>query len=73
MDLFTADFFSALLAIIIPYLGSLSTAFGFVPLPSHLLAIGLTIVAAYVCATELAKHHFYGATVQEAPRAEEIR
>jgi len=52
----------ALLAISIPYLGRLSTAFGFVPLPSHLLAIGLTIVVAYVCFTELAKYWFYGAS-----------
>jgi Mg2+-importing ATPase len=50
----------SLLAIAIPHLGSLSTAFGFVPLPPHLLAIGLVIVAAYVCTTELAKHRFYG-------------
>ncbi len=49
----------AVLAIAIPYLGDLSAAFGFIPLPIGLLGTGLAIVAAYVCATELAKHKFY--------------
>lgn len=63
----------ALLAIALPSLGSISTAFGFMPLPPHLLGIGLAIVAAYVCATELAKCRFYGASDREAARAAEIR
>jgi Mg2+-importing ATPase len=60
--LWTSTATVALVAIAIPYLGSLSTAFGFVPLPPHMLGIGLAIVAAYVCTTEFAKHWFYGAS-----------
>lgn len=58
--LWTSTAAVALLAIIIPNLGGLSTAFGFMPLPLHLQAIGLAIVAAYVSTTELAKRWFFG-------------
>lgn len=52
----------ALLAIAFPYLGSVSTMFGFVPLPPHVLGMGLAIVAAYICATELAKRRLFSAS-----------
>ena len=58
--LWTSTAAVALLAIVIPYLGAFSTAFGFTPLPAHLLAVGFAIVGVYVFTTELAKHWFYG-------------
>jgi Mg2+-importing ATPase len=45
-------------AVALPYLGPLSAAFGFVPLPPALLATTLAIVAAYSLATEVAKRRF---------------
>ena len=62
----------ALLTIALPYLGSASTPFGFMPLPPHLLGIGFAIIAAYVCATELAKRQFCGVSDREGPRTAEI-
>ena len=58
--LWTSTAAVALLAIVIPYLGGFSKAFGFTPLPAHLLAVGFIIVGVYVFTTELAKHWFYG-------------
>ncbi|MEZ5844801.1 MAG: magnesium-translocating P-type ATPase [Hyphomicrobiaceae bacterium] len=62
----------AIVAIALPYMGSVSAVFGFMPLPPHLLGIGLAIVAAYICATELAKRRFYRASDPEAIRAANI-
>jgi Mg2+-importing ATPase len=47
------------LAIALPYLGSLSHAFGFVPLPLPLVLSGVAIVALFICATEAGKRWFY--------------
>lgn len=49
------------LAIALPYLGPVSRWFGLVPLPPHLLASALAIVALYIVATEIAKRRYYGA------------
>jgi Mg2+-importing ATPase len=46
-------------AITLPYLGLVSDAFSFVPLPLDIISAGLLIVAAYIGATELAKRWFY--------------
>jgi Mg2+-importing ATPase len=49
----------AAVALALPYLGGVATAFGFVALPAGMLALSLTIVLAYVLATEWAKRAFY--------------
>jgi Mg2+-importing ATPase len=43
----------------LPYVGSLSTAFGFVPLPPSLIAASVAIVLGYVVAAEAAKGWFF--------------
>jgi len=48
-----------LFALWIPYAGTLAVAFGFVPLPAHLLLATLAIVAAYMLTVEVAKLPFY--------------
>jgi Mg2+-importing ATPase len=49
----------AIIALSLPYLGPLSRAFGFVPLPATILIVMVAIVAGYVIATEAAKPWFY--------------
>ena len=44
----------------ITYLGPLASVFDFVPLPWHILAAVVAIVAAYVLSTEAAKVRFFG-------------
>jgi Mg2+-importing ATPase len=44
----------------IPFLGRLSTVFGFVPLSMHHLGTVIAIVAGYIAATEAAKVRYYG-------------
>ncbi len=48
-----------MLALVLPYMGFAASAFGFVPLPWHLLLIGLLIVAVYVVTTEIAKSKYF--------------
>lgn len=48
------------LALAVPWLGGLSAAFGFLPLPPGALLAVLGIVAAYIAATEAAKRWFFG-------------
>jgi Mg2+-importing ATPase len=47
------------LALVIPYAGPLASAFGFVPLPWHLILATLLIVTAYIVSTEAAKAGFF--------------
>ena len=47
-------------ALAIPFLGPLASAFGFVPLSALLMVAVLIIVAGYIAATEGAKKWFYG-------------
>ncbi len=49
----------ALLTLGIPYFSPLAEIFDFVPLPWHLFAAMLAVVAAYIAATEAAKAAFY--------------
>ena len=51
----------SVVSLAIPYLGSLSTAFGFVPLSAVEMTVVLSIVAGYILATELVKAWFYRA------------
>ena len=44
----------------IPFLGPLSSIFGFVPLSAQQLATVIAIVISYIAATEGAKIWFYG-------------
>jgi Mg2+-importing ATPase len=62
----------SVVALAIPYLGSLASAFGFVPLSALQMVAVLIIVAGYIAATEGAKAWFYktGSTKQNAPRHE---
>jgi Mg2+-importing ATPase len=48
------------LALSLPYLGAVSGWFGLVPLPPHVLASALSVVALYVGATEISKRLFFG-------------
>jgi Mg2+-importing ATPase len=48
------------LSLAIPYLGPLSSAFGFVPLSAFEMVAVFAIVAGYVVATEASKAWFYG-------------
>lgn len=57
------------LAMALPYLGAASGWIGLVPLPWHLLAAGLGIVATYIATTELAKHAFYARRTPKARAA----
>ena len=50
----------AVASVVITYLGPLASVFDFVPLPWHILAAVVTIVAAYVLSTEAAKVRFFG-------------
>lgn len=43
-----------------PYLGPVSAAFGFVPLPPALLLTSFAVVTAYIATTEIAKRLFHG-------------
>jgi len=58
----------AAVAILLPYLGALSRAFNFVPLPLPVLICGLAIVALYISATEAAKPWFYARRKRIAQR-----
>lgn len=44
----------------IPFLGSLSSVFGFVPLSVAQMVTIIAIVAGYTSATEMRKHGFFG-------------
>ncbi len=44
-------------ALVLPYLGRLSGIFGLVPIPGHILAAMLGVVAGYAVATEIAKRY----------------
>ncbi|MEI7785650.1 MAG: cation transporting ATPase C-terminal domain-containing protein, partial [Betaproteobacteria bacterium] len=52
---------AALLALALPYLGSISTALGLVPMPLPLMAAGLGIVLAYSLTTEACKRWIWRA------------
>lgn len=52
---------TGLVAIALPYLGPVARAFGFTPLPFHLLLVSLMIVILYIAATELAKRWYFTA------------
>jgi Mg2+-importing ATPase len=47
------------LALAFPWLGSLASVFGFVPLPLSITAAVIGIVTAYVLSTELVKAWFF--------------
>ena len=47
---------------VLPFIGPLAAVFGFVPLPWHLMAAMMLIVAGYVLATELAKAFAFAGT-----------
>jgi P-type Mg2+ transporter len=49
----------SVVALAIPYLGTITQRFGFVPLPLPIMGALLAIVLVYVGATELTKHWFY--------------
>ncbi len=49
----------AAVALALPYLDGVATAFGFVALPLKMLAASFAIVLVYVLATEWAKRAFY--------------
>jgi len=53
----------AVVALAIPYLGAMSTTFGFVPLPPAELSAALGIVVAYAAATEWAKRRYFRARI----------
>lgn len=55
-----------MVAVGLPYTG-LARIFGFVPIPMHLLATSLLIVALYMLATEAAKAWFYRRTFRNSP------
>lgn len=57
--LMTASLVVATVALALPYLGSITQGFGFVPLPLPVMGALLAIVLVYVLATELTKHWFY--------------
>jgi len=63
----------ALATLAIPYLGPLSSAFGFVPLAATQIAAVIAIVAGYIVATEGAKVWFYRAAAHcgASPRSRE--
>lgn len=52
----------------VPWLGPLSTTFGFVPLSAGLLVAIAAIVLAYIAATELVKSWFFRARVEQRDR-----
>jgi Mg2+-importing ATPase len=47
-------------ALCLPYIGIAASAFGFVPIPLHLLLAGFFIVALYVGTTEMIKWRYFG-------------
>ena len=49
----------SLLAVVLPFIGSVGRTFGFVPLPLTLRLAALLILVLYVVATEIAKLWFY--------------
>jgi Mg2+-importing ATPase len=56
-------------ALVIPYLGPLSAAFGFVPLRLSVAVAGLAIVAAYILSTEAVKAWFFRSRTPVPPRS----
>jgi Mg2+-importing ATPase len=52
----------------IPFLGPLSSAFGFVPLSMFEIGTMIAIVVGYIAATEGAKAWFYGSKSKHSPR-----
>jgi Mg2+-importing ATPase len=59
------------LAIVLPYLGRAVALFSFVPLPWHLMAAMLGVVAGYILCTEIAKRHVFRARPLRAKRRRE--
>lgn len=49
-------------ALVVPYAGTLASAFGFVPLPWHLVLALVLVVVGYVLCTELVKNRYFAAT-----------
>jgi Mg2+-importing ATPase len=66
--LFWTTVIMSVVALAIPYLGSLSAAFGFVPLSGVEMIVVLAIVAGYIVATELVKAWFYRARKRKPGR-----
>jgi Mg2+-importing ATPase len=71
--LFLSTIAVGIIALSLPYLGPLSRAFGFIPLPPTLVIVMVAIVTGYVIATEAAKPWFYAriapprtATIEQA-------
>jgi len=58
----------AAMALAMPFLGPLSSLFGFVPLSAVQMGAVVAIVAGYVAATEVAKAWFYGRRSRRSPR-----
>jgi Mg2+-importing ATPase len=48
-----------LIALTLPYIGIVGSAFGFVPIPAYILVAGLVIVALYIAVTEVAKVYYF--------------
>jgi Mg2+-importing ATPase len=61
------------LALMIPYLGVVATAFGFVSLSGAILGSMVAIVAAYVVVTEIAKLKYFGARTLPRKHAARVR
>ena len=57
--LWTTTMLVAMVAVVLPFIGSVAGLFGLVPLPPALLASMLLVVLGYVAATEFAKRRFY--------------
>jgi Mg2+-importing ATPase len=57
------------MALYLTYNSFIASMFGFVPIPWHLMAIGLFIVAAYVAATEVAKTMYFARRAGRAGRS----
>jgi Mg2+-importing ATPase len=49
----------AAIAVVLPYIGPLASAFAFVPLPAPLLLLLLLIVLCYIVSTEIGKVLFF--------------
>jgi Mg2+-importing ATPase len=67
--LFLSTIAVGIIALSLPYLGPLSHAFGFVPLPPTLVIVMVTIVVGYVVATEAAKPFFFARIAPQPPTA----
>jgi Mg2+-importing ATPase len=57
----------------IPFLGPLSSVFGFVPLSALQMGVVIAIVVGYIVATEKAKAWFYRAKIKAKPRFRRTR